>query len=52
LRIGFLEWFFLGMPVELFLVFVVLGAIGLVFAWLGSVGDRLRQRRGHDEGSG
>lgn len=42
--IGFLEWFFLGMPIELFLLFLAIGAAVLFFGGLRAVFDRLRGR--------
>lgn len=38
--ITFVEWFFLGMPFELVLVFLVLGAIGLTLSLLSGMFNR------------
>lgn len=38
--ISFVEWFFFGMPFELVLVFLALGAVGLVGSFFGGLFSR------------
>ena len=38
--ISFFEWFFLGMPFEWVLVFLALGAIGLIGSFIGDLFNR------------
>jgi len=38
--ISFVEWFFFGMPFELVLVFLVLGAVGLIGSLISGLFSR------------